>query len=386
MTTRNSPLLIAGGGIGGLTAAAALQRKEFAVRVLEAAPEYRPVGAGITIQMNAMQALRQIGLADAVRNAGNVLNRLAIRFANGKPAVRMDMAEPAKKYGVPFVAIHRAQLQQVLAEAVGPQNIAFGFRVQNCGDDENGVVAGSADGRQERGELLIGADGLHSQVRTHLWGNEPLRYSGYTSWRGIVQNNDRVPTDEGTESWGDTSVFGLVPLADGELYWFATHQTSPDGKDAADPRDTILSATGNWHDPIRSVVESTPPEAIIRTDIRDRPPRFPWGRDRMTLLGDAVHPMTPNLGQGGGQAIEDGVVLAEALATADSLPAGLRVYEAHRHPRTKHIVHASRLMSALAHGRTPLMRFGRRWVFPNLPGFLRKRSMRKVFDFDGAPT
>eukprot|EP00913_Durusdinium_trenchii_P008790 g8256.t1 len=351
---------IADTGIGGLTAAAALLRQGFRVRVLETVDEFRPVGAGITIQMNAMQALREIGLSDAVAQSGNVLNHLAIRFSSGKSIVRSDMHAPARKYGVPFVAIHRAQLQQVLAAAAGHENIVFGFRVQEIAEEGERIVVKSTDGRLEQGDLLIGADGIRSRVRAHLWGDEPLRYSGYTSWRGVTETQGRIPIDEAVEAWGGKSVFGMMPFSSTRLYWFATDRIAADGKDAADPRETILALVGDWCEPVRSLVESTPPEAILRTDIYDRPPRFPWGRGRITLLGDAAHAMTPNLGQGGGQAIEDGVILARILGRAESVADGLRAYERRRRSRTDHIVNTSFKMSALAHGKTPMMRFARR--------------------------
>ena len=382
MVSQQTRIVIAGGGIGGLTAAIALQRKGFPVQVLEQSAEYLPLGAGITLQMNAMQALRHIGMSDVAEAAGNRLNLLAIRFADGKLVASEDMQSPAAEFGVPFLAIHRAQLHDVLLQAMRPAEVERAFRVVECTESGDGVAAVAEDGRRAEGDILIGADGLHSRIRGHLWGDEAPRYSGYTSWRAVTHNGGRVPTDEGSESWGEKSVFGLIPLADDRLYWFATQQAAADGSDPADPRDVLLPIFGNWHDPIRSVVEDTDPQSIIRTDIRDRPTRFPWGQGRMTLLGDAAHPMTPNLGQGGGQAIEDAVVLAEFLARHESIEDGLRGYERRRHPRTKHIVQTSRRMSAMAHGGTALMRFARRCVFPHIPRGVHRRMVRKIFQFE----
>lgn len=381
MQNSSTKVLIAGGGIGGLTAAIALRRKGFSVQLLEQAPEFRPLGAGITLQMNAMQALRHVGLCEPVAAAGHPLHRLVIRRANGRPVAAEDIRPFSREFGVPFLAVHRAQLQQVLLDQAQDIEIHTGFRVIECEEAGETVTAVAEDGRRAEGHALIGADGLHSRVRHHLWNDGPPQYSGYTSWRAVTDNRDRVPVDDGGESWGEKSVLGLIPLKDAKLYWFATQRADAGGADPADPRDSLLPVFGTWHQPIPSIIEQTDPLQIIRTDIRDRPVRFPWGRGRITLLGDAAHPMTPNLGQGGGQAIEDAVTLAECLDQSQTIEHGLRDYEHRRSPRTRLVVQSSRRMSDLSHGRTPLHRFARRFLFPNIPSAIHNRLTRKLFEF-----
>jgi len=379
---KDSRIAIAGGGIGGLTLAAALIRKGIDAVVLERSSEFETVGSGITMQINAMQALRHIGLAEGVEAAGNRLDRLVLRTRDGNTLFVSDMAKPAREFGVPFVCIHRARLHEVLLAALPPEAVTLGFAVQGCSENAGRVTVSSSDGREIEADALVGADGLRSQVRKQLWGDQPLRYSGVTSWRGVVANDDFVPLDEATEIWGDRSNFGFLPLADGQLYWFATQVAEYGQQDVGDPRESILPLFKGWHRPIEQVVEATDPKSILRTDIWDRRPRMPWGQGRITLLGDSAHPMTPNMGQGGGQAVEDAVVLAEVLSQAASLPEGLREYERRRFSRTKFFVDNSHRATALSHGMTPLMRFARRWAVPHVPDWLRERQIRKVFRFE----
>ena len=374
-------ILIIGGGIGGLTAAAALAREGFGVRVLEQAPEYRPVGAGITVQINGMRALKRVGLDEPVIAAGNVLNRLKLRFSDGRVVFVMDTEAFAQEFGAPFVGIHRAALQQALSAAVDSRNLTMGVEVREIAEEVERISVPLPKGPAAEGDVLIGADGIHSFVRGYLWGDEPLRNSGYTSWRGVCTNPQITPLDEAGEFWGERNVFGYVPLDGEQLYWFATRQDNPDEKDEGNPRPRLLELFGDWNGPMRQFIEATPPESILRTDIQDRPPRFPWGRGQLTLLGDAAHPMLPNLGQGGCQAIEDAVVLANCLKTSSSLESGLREYEKQRWRRTKYIVTNSHRICALAHGRGRLMRFARSWLFPYLPMAIRKLQMRSVFRF-----
>jgi 2-polyprenyl-6-methoxyphenol hydroxylase-like FAD-dependent oxidoreductase len=156
--------------------------------------------------------------------------------------------------------------------------------------------------------------GLHSAVRRVMRGEEALRYSGQTSWRALVDQVDTVQPDRFTESWGAGQRFGIVPLGRRRVYWYAAINAPQGGRDARDPRDMLRVRFAGWHAPIDELLAATRPEAIIRTDIFDRPPIRCWADGRAVLLGDAAHPMTPDVGMGGGQAIEDAVVLAEAIA------------------------------------------------------------------------
>jgi 2-polyprenyl-6-methoxyphenol hydroxylase-like FAD-dependent oxidoreductase len=382
MIPQETRIAIVGAGIGGLTAAVALRRKGFQVCVAEQAPEFKPIGAGITMQINAMQAFQRIGVAEAVANAGNSLGRLVLRFATGKHIFTSDMERFRQEFGAPFIGLHRARLHEVLLAASPADTVKMGCRVESISEGDNKLTLTSTDGQQIEADAVIGADGLNSQVRAYLWGDEPLRYTGLTSWRGVLDDPKITPTDEAGEFWGKSKIFGYVPLGDDKMYWFTTQVAEAGGKDPGSPREAVLQTLADWNNVANQLVENTAPEAIIRTDICDRPPRLPWGKGRITLLGDAAHPMMPNLGQGGGQAVEDAVVLAATLAQSANLESGLREYENRRYSRTRKIVNDSRMASSLGHGSTFFMRFVKKWIVPFMPTSYRNRQFREIFRFE----
>lgn len=338
MTTSNAPVLIAGGGIGGLAAALALRHAGFEVRVFERTPEIREVGAGITAQPNAILALRRIGADYPIIEAGRAAGPGSLRRWDGKVLSCNDLRAIEAAVGAPTVTIHRATLQRQLLELLGSARVKTGSEVTGYEETETGVTASFRDGRTAEGALLVGADGIRSAVRAQLLGDgEPL-YAGYTCWRGVTPEGGPHP-EEITETWGPGRRFGVVPIERGRVYWYATLNAALGGRDEPGrARETLLRLFAGWHPPIREVLEATPAAAILRNDILHRLPVRRWGEGRVALLGDAAHPMTPNLGQGACQAIEDAVILADFLRGAADPAAALRRYEAKRIPRANGFV------------------------------------------------
>jgi 2-polyprenyl-6-methoxyphenol hydroxylase-like FAD-dependent oxidoreductase len=330
---------IAGGGIGGLVFARALERADIDAAVFERAPALAPVGAGILVQTGALLALRTLGLDAAVRAAGRDVTLGLGLTDTGKTLQATDMSFLAAELGAGIVAIHRARLQQIFASALERTAIRLDKRCTGFDDDGDGVTVRFDDGSSERADLLVGADGLHSAVRGALFGESPLRYAGYTSWRGIAP---LAPDAEGrvAELWGRGLRFGYAPVSASETYWFAVANAPEGGRDE-DPKRAVAERFGSFCAPVPELVAATPEDRVFRTDIHDRPPIASWSRGRVTLLGDAAHPTTPNLGQGGCMAIEDAVTLAHELATKDSHAAAFAAYEAKRVARTSKIVEAS---------------------------------------------
>ncbi|MBX7165311.1 MAG: FAD-dependent monooxygenase [Pirellulales bacterium] len=381
------PVILVGAGIGGLTAAIALHRAGIACQVVEKVPQIRPLGAGLALQINALRALARLELAEPVRLASGLLQQATIRTARGRVLQAQDFAAIGARYGQASVAIHRARLHQVLLDAARDVPIETGVNCLRFDDCDHGVVLQRAEGPPLMGAALIGADGLRSFVRQQLWGEEPLRYSGYTSWRGICANAELVTPGEANESWGPGRRFGYVPIGDNQVYWFATQTCPPHQRDSADIVGDLQRLFGDWHRPIPGILAQSSPDQILRTDIFDRPPRTPWGRGRVTLLGDAAHPMTPNLGQGACQAIEDAVALADAAVRhRGDWPAALRDYEQRRGARTARIVKASWQFGRLAQGDTPSARFFRDRVVPLLAPLMTGRQLRWLFDGDEQPS
>jgi 2-polyprenyl-6-methoxyphenol hydroxylase-like FAD-dependent oxidoreductase len=377
----NRTVLIAGGGIGGLTLGVALRRAGFSVRVFERAEALRPVGAGITMQANAMQAFRVIGLDAAVAAAGHETKRGTIFDDKGRSLGTMLVSEMAQEVGAPMIAIHRARLQEVLQGALGPEPLTLGAKVVSFRDEPEGVLARLSNGTEVRGDLLVGADGLRSTVRAQLLNDSDPRYAGYTSWRGVCEVPGLTEPDSSSETWGSGRRFGIVPLDQGRTYWFATANAPAGGIDGHDARAELLARFSSWHAPIRALIENTADTAIVRTDIYDRPPVTQWVRGRVALLGDAAHPMTPNMGQGGGQAVEDAVVLARCLATEAELPKALARYQALRVPRANSFVVQSRRLGEVSQWENGAARWVRDRLFQLVPNSSIRSNMRRVLTF-----
>jgi 2-polyprenyl-6-methoxyphenol hydroxylase-like FAD-dependent oxidoreductase len=324
------------------------------VRVLERAAAIHPAGAGLALQPNAMAVMARLGLDDAVAAAGAALSRAVLLDPSGRrlgPESRFDRI--FENAAARVVALHRARLHDVLLDAAGSDVVRTGVRVTGYEQGADQVTVIGDDGTRLEAELLIGADGLHSAVRAQLAGDSEPRYAGYTSWRGVTPAGSVAPPDRVTETWGRGERFGVVDIGFGEIYWFAVADAPPGGTDG-DVRAELTARFGGWHDPVPAVLRATPADRIIRTDIFDRDPIARWHDGRVVLLGDAAHPMTPNLGQGAAQAIEDAGALADCLAASRTVEDALGSYEAVRVPRTRAFVLASRRFGDVAQWRHPL--------------------------------
>ncbi|RKH90968.1 FAD-dependent oxidoreductase [Corallococcus sp. AB045] len=370
-------VLIAGAGIGGLTLACALQRAGLRATVFERAEALRPVGAGIIVQMNAAVALRRIGLCDAVVAEGERAEQTLILDSTGARITAVDVRSLQDELAIPMVAVHRARLQAVLRAHAGPEEaVRLGVSVTGFEDDGARVTVTLSTGETVTGDVLVGADGLRSAVRTGLLGAQPTRYSGYTSWRGVCPGAGLVEAGQVSETWGPGARFGIVPIGHGEVYWFATLNAPAGAEDAPGQTLSVLQERfAGWHAPIGKLLAATPPERVLRTDIHDRPPVRHWSRGRVTLLGDAAHPMTPNLGQGGCQAIEDGVVLGECLAALGSVEDALRAYESRRVKRANALVVRSHQVGRVAQWENGAARFVRDALFRRVPQSAARRQL-----------
>jgi 2-polyprenyl-6-methoxyphenol hydroxylase-like FAD-dependent oxidoreductase len=370
-------IVIAGAGIGGLTLGCALARAGQPFQIIERSERLRPAGAGIALSANALRALSYIGLDDVVRAAGHELSVAAICDPHGRAIIETPVRAivPGGTIALERERLHRA-LQQALGVPVSLGRAVSGY--ESLADEVRVYIDG---GETIEADLLIGADGLHSAVRRAMRGEEALRYSGQTSWRAIVDEVDLVESDRFTESWGAGERFGIVPLGGRRVYWFAVIDAPQGGRDVGDPRDALRARFAGWHAPIDELLAATRPEAIIRTDIYDRQPINRWTDGRAALLGDAAHPMTPNVGMGGGQAIEDAVVLAEAIAGEATIEAALARYEAKRMARANSFVNRSYRVGQVAHLRARPLRWLRDRALQLIPTGIIARAMARDFDF-----
>ncbi|MFJ9642005.1 FAD-dependent monooxygenase [Streptomyces sp. NPDC101206] len=390
--------VVAGAGIGGLTAALALHRRGWRVTVCERASGPSAAGAGIVLAPNALRAFGSIGF-DAGRAAGRAVPAaMGVRHRGGRWLSRADTAALEARYGRPPLAVYRPALAAGLAAELPADAIRYGAAVTGVdGPDGSPLVRTTAG--ELRADLVVAADGIDSTLRRRHFPDHPgLRYSGETAWRTVLPARE-VPAEAReagrpslpatAETWGRGERFGLVPLGDGGLYLYAT-AVVPEGYRPADVRAELVRRFGTWHDPIPALLARIDPAAVLQHDLYDLAaplPRFHHGR--IAWLGDAAHAMTPNLGQGGCQAVEDAVVLAHLLDDAADgadgadrvgIPDALAAYSAARCARTDAIrVRARRAgrMVAQAH---PLAAAARDLAVRAVPARVRLRALDDLFD------
>jgi 2-polyprenyl-6-methoxyphenol hydroxylase-like FAD-dependent oxidoreductase len=382
-------VVVAGGGIGGLTAAIALRRAGFEVSVFERAAELGEVGAGLLLAANAQNALAKLGLANAVARLGTPASAGEIRSWRGQVLASIPAAELEKKIGTPSAAVHRADLQALLVREVGEGTLRLGAEVESFEQDESGVRVKFADGGHESANVLVGADGLRSRIRAGLFGPEEPRYAGYTAWRTVVEPKEvLLSLGAGFESWGRGARFGCAHIGDGRVYWFATANAPEGEKDGppvslAGPKATLLRLFSGWHRPVANLVQAAEEGTILRTDIYDREPLGEhWGEGRVTLLGDAAHPMTPNLGQGACQAIEDAVVLARCLGERGATAESLRSYERLRSDRVAMVVRRSRRVGMVGQVKNPAICWLRDRALAMIPPKAQLRQLEEIVGYE----
>jgi len=331
---------IVGGGIAGLASAIALRQRGIEATVYEQAPALREVGAGIALWPNATRALRQLDVLDAVAARSGRAESVWIVRPDGRPLIQFSTARP----DVPSLCIHRADLVGVLADALPPDAIQYGNAVELVTVDADEVQLHLANGLAISADLVVGADGIRSRVRDGCVEQVRPRYQGYTAWRAVTQMPPTRPPCDAFEAWGDGCRFGLFTLNDDRAYWYAL-ATRIEGERRASPdaeKADVLAMVEGWHPCIREAVQSTAPGAIARHDVYDRPPARRWYADRVVLAGDAAHGMTPDIGQGGAQALEDAVALGDALSSTESLADGLAAYARARARRAAWVASVSR--------------------------------------------
>ena len=359
-------VLIIGAGIGGLAAAVAFRRKGWDAAVYEAAPEFRPVGKGIWVPINAVTVLARLGLADPVAHAGWPLDRIEIHAATGVPLAAIDLRPLVSRHGCGTVSVHRATLVGILAAALPPEAFHLGKRLAGFAQTPAGVIAHFEDGTEAAGDLLVGGDGIRSAVRGQLFPGVPLRYSGQTCYHGLVEAD--LPAEllhTCREVWGGRYRFGFTATGPREVYWFAP-VSAPAG--AVDRGVVAAGHLKAWYadfpHPVPELIARVRPDDILLTELHDFEPIPSWHAGRVVLLGDAAHAMVPNLGQGGAQAIEDAYVLAESVCGGRELPDALDEYERVRMPKAAAIVNAAWQLGQMSHWQRPAARW------------LRDRAMR----------
>ncbi|WP_224996232.1 FAD-dependent monooxygenase [Cesiribacter sp. SM1] len=374
--------VILGAGIAGLTAGIALNRIGIRASVYEAAPEIKAVGAGLGLAANAIKALKKIGVEKAVMEKGRLLDALVIKDKAGRQISKTNTQASSQKYGADNFTIHRAMLHSVLLSFLHPEQVQTNkccIDFERTGDR---ILLHFSDGSQDWTDYLIAADGIHSPIREKLLPDSKVRYAGYTCWRAVID----YPSDhlrEASETWGPNGRFGIVPLANNKLYWFACIKAKQN--DALLKKFTVndlLHQFREYHHPIPEVLRATKNEALIWNDIADLAPLPGYAFGNILLIGDAAHATTPNMGQGACQAIEDAVILADVIEASKTIADAFQIFEKRRMERTQYIVKQSRLIGNLAQVQNKLIGSLRNTLMRALPSGAQQKQLEKILNVD----
>ncbi|KGI69015.1 FAD-dependent monooxygenase [Mycolicibacterium rufum] len=331
-------IIVVGAGIAGLAAAVALRAADHEVLVLEQRTDLSS-GMGISIWPNALAALDEIGLGDAVRVAGGRVTAGAIRWRDGRWLRRPSAQRIVTALGEPLVVVRRSALTDILRGALPPGAVLTGSTATAVTIGGSSVGVTLSDGEVREADAVIGADGVNSLVATTL--NGPLRssYVGYTAWRGVAEH--RLDPDLAGETFGAGVEVGHVPLGSDHTYWFATERTPEGGRSPGGEHFHLRRTLAGWADPIPELVAATAPENLIRNDLYDRTQPKHWSRGPAVIIGDAAHPMRPHLGQGGCQGLEDAAILARCVALAPDAATAFARFAAFRRRRVRALVRES---------------------------------------------
>jgi 2-polyprenyl-6-methoxyphenol hydroxylase-like FAD-dependent oxidoreductase len=334
-------ILVVGAGIAGLASAVALQRCGFDVDVVEERTDTSS-GAGISIWPNALAALDEIGLGDAVRDAGGRITAGAVRWRDGSWLRHPSPQRLVKALGEPLVVIRRSALTAILAGALRDGSLRSGVSVRELVTTADGVRVMLSDSTTRDATAVVGADGTRSVVARHLNGALTDSYVGYTAWRGVAAYT--IDPDLAGEVMGPAVEFGHVPMGRDHTYWFATER-APRGRVAPDGELNYLKTKfASWTDPIPDLLAATDPADVLHNDLYDREQARQWSRGPVVVVGDAAHPMRPHLGQGGCQGLEDAAILARFVDGAADLSTAFARFASYRRPRVDALVRESALI------------------------------------------
>jgi len=379
--------IIIGGGIGGLTTAIALNQLGIKATVYERADVLQEVGAGLVLSPNALFVLDRLGLTNALNQIGWPFSNGLITDSNGRVVMELNMLSFAKRYGYGSLVVQRGKLQKMLLDALQPEQVQTGKQLKSLADHGEQIRAQFTDGTSAEGRFMIGADGIRSTVRQHLFGAKPLRYSGQTCWRTLV--DFALPQPEQTTSveyWGRSSGLriGIVPCGLDQLYVYITQAVSANGHDKpGDILAHLLALSHGFPPTVQQIIGSIQADRIHRADLYDLPTLTTWQHDRCTLLGDAAHATTPNIGQGACQTIEDAYVIAASIAQNESIPSAFRQYELARKAKADRVVKLSRQIGQLVNlpGWLKPLAF---MAMKALPKFINERQFDGVYNMDYA--
>lgn len=368
---------IIGAGIGGLTMAIALEQKGFKTRVFEQTENIKPIGAGIILANNAMQVYKALGLHKIIEEKGNHISSLNITKPDLIPLSKVNLSSFEYEYGVKNIAIHRGVLQQILIDQLSSSSLKLNHKLEKITKNSNGHTLEFKTGQTIQSSTVIAADGLNSIVRQLLFTKTNIRNAQQICWRGITDYS--LPLEyqnELNEAWGRSNRFGFVQIAKNKVYWYALKSFKKNKKEL--DLNNIKNYFSQYSSIIQEIISSTNKEQIHTAEISDLKPIKQWYKKNVCLIGDAAHAMTPNMGQGACQAIEDAFILSECLSKYQKNIAfkkfqKLRIKKAHQ------VVKKSWMIGKIAHLSNPFLISIRNQIIKLTPESINKKQFNQIF-------
>jgi FAD-dependent urate hydroxylase len=351
-------VIIIGAGMAGLTTGIALRQAGYQIAIYDRVKELKPAGAAISLWSNGVKVLNRLGLAKPLAAIGGDMRAVGYFDAfSGDPLTEFSLDPLIQAVGQPPYPVSRTDLQNLLLDAVGRENVHLDSKLISLEDDGEKITAHLEDGRKITADLLVGADGTHSIVRSHvLRRSVDRRYAGYVNWNGLVPiSHDLGPANQWSTHVGDAKRVSLMPVAGNRFYFFFDVPLEKDTPtDPAKIREELAAHFQNWAPPVQKLIERLNPATTTRVEIHDVAPLETLSRGRVALVGDSGHSTAPDLGQGGCMAMESALILANFLKTTNlGIEDSLRRYSDHRLDRVAGIITGARKRSNITHGLEP---------------------------------
>lgn len=377
---------IIGGGIGGLTTALCFEKLGIDYKLYERADVLKEVGAGIWLSPNALQVFEWINpkLLEEITDNGNTLNRILVANHNLKPISDSNQEFVKEKFGFTTLAIHRGRLQKILYSNLTKENIVLGKAFKNYSEnDDNSYNIEFSDNSLITTNSIIGADGINSKIRKKLFPKSKLIYSGQTCWRGVADYEMNTELSSvGFTLWGKKLQFGVSKIDKEKTYWFAVKLSEQNQKEDKDKLKSKLTKMFSEFTPIvNTLINNTEPDKIIRGDLSDLELLNSWYTDNICLIGDSAHSMTPDLGQGGAQAIEDAYYISNFIKNSDSIEKAFDSFFNQRKSKVQKLVKQSRATSKIAITNRPLEVI-RNFILKSIPQKYMEKQMIELYKID----
>jgi len=361
-------VVVVGGGVGGLTSALGLQRAGVEVEVHEKYPDVASRASGFTLWSYAIKELLALGLDDPER-IGSPIEVTEVRNQVGRLIEEMPVGEVSRELGAPSCDVRRPDMQRALIELLGDGVVRMGSEVVGVEQDSDSATVLLADGSRSSGDLVIGADGVHSVVRDHVAGSSKLNYSGYSGWGGILDGfaHELLQPNRHVEVWAQGSKGGVADVGNGQTRWYVVHKAPAGSKDLPVVKDEILAHISGWYELLRDAVDAAPPESIVQTEAWDLDPLDTWVDGRVVLLGDSAHATTPFASMGACMTILDCRALVDRLVSDAPFEEALGTYQNARKEHDESIVRHSRRLGKLQMLSSPIVGWLRDEAFTRMP-------------------